>query len=162
MVQEKIIEFYPNESVASYTNTVTIPSVNENPIIEVERDDSVNPPRYYVSGSDVDDAIEITNSYNHKTLVTLNYVKDSYDGAPGDGREESFEQYHLSDVHSVTTCIDEDEGVYTMTFHLIFTNEEVSSSGCKIKKFELVDDAFTYNNLHDATVTYSEVSLAVQ
>ena len=43
--------------------------------------------------------------------------------------------------------------------HFVFINEEVSSSGPKIKKFELVDDAFTYDNLLDAIVTYSEISL---
>ena len=161
LVQESIITFNSNESASRSSYNATIKKVNENPIIEVELDDSVNPPRYYVSASGVSDAIDITSAYNEKTLVTLNYIKSSYDGAPGDG-EESFEQYHLSNVYSVTTCTDADEGTYIMKFHFVFTNEEVSSSGCKIKKFELVDDAFTYNNLYDATVTYSEVSLAVQ
>lgn len=128
---------------------------NDNPIITVELDETVNPPRYFVSSSDVSDVSQVTTNYNEKTLVTLNYLKDYFTGAPGDGHEESFEQYHLSDVQSVTTY-DEDEGTYTMKFHLIFINEEVSSSGSKIKKFELVDDVFAYNSLQDATVTYSE------
>lgn len=130
--------------------------LNENPIINVYLDNTENPPRYYVSNSDIQDVVEITDSFK---LVTLNYVKDSFTGAMGDGSEESFEQYHLSDVHSVTTY-DENEGTYSMKFHFVFINEEMSSSGSKIKKFELVDDAFTYDNLLNATVTYSEELLS--
>lgn len=158
-VQESIITFNSNESASKNLKNAVIPTVprvlNANPIINVYLDNTENPPRYYVSESDIQDATEITTSYDGKILVTLNYVKDSFTGATGDGPEESFEQYHLSDVHSVTTY-DENEGTYSMKFHFVFTNEEVSSSGSKIKKFELVDDAFTYDNLLNATVTYSE------
>ena len=158
-VQDRKITFNSDESASiSSTNAVipTVPRVlNANPIIYVNLNDTENPPRYEVYESNIQDAVEITNSFDGKTLVTLNYVKDSFTGAMGDGSEESFEQYHLSDVHSVTTY-DENEGTYSMKFHFVFTNEEVSSSGSKIKKFELVDDAFTYDNLLNATVTYSE------
>lgn len=159
-VQDRKITFNSDESASiSSTNAVipTVPRVlNENPIINVYLDNTENPPRYSVSNSDIQDVVEITDSFK---LVTLNYVKDTFSGATGDGSEESFEQYHLSDVHSVTTY-DENEGTYSMKFHFVFTNEEVSSSGSKIKKFELVDDAFTYDNLLNAIVTYSEEPLS--